>query len=321
MFYLKTRDSTGALNGIQVAKMKNKLGTRQLPTAELLLSGTEARLVGAEGRGIATIANMLTISRLQDPLIWQPLGFCTSPLKMSWYRSMLSELMAPLKVMVIIWGAWAGSMLPGTLVPSGEQKQSGSWHWERSQSGARFGSWSTVQAFSSEPSAQSGVSSQKSAFAMHSPFPHCSWPSGQTGSSVFRLGSARFALESLSQLSTFAFQLQVCPNMSKARPAGQRTAASLIVPARPALSHLTTSLQSPPSESAFSLKYSSERRSLQSSSGLRRSSSSSERADPRRAREARRKILRRRGSMMKEGCGDGHEGLPLCSDGARGSAD
>ena len=25
--------------------------------------------------------------------------------------------------------------------------------------------------------------------------------------------------------------------------------------------------------------------------------------------------------MMKEGCGDGHEGLPLCSDGARGSAD
>jgi len=66
MFYLKTRDSTGALNGIQVAKMKNKLGTRQLPTAELLLSGTEARLVGAEGRGIATIANMLTISRLHN---------------------------------------------------------------------------------------------------------------------------------------------------------------------------------------------------------------------------------------------------------------
>ena len=31
-------------------------------------------------------------------------------------------------------------MLPGTLVPSGEQKQSGSWHWERSQSGALLGS-------------------------------------------------------------------------------------------------------------------------------------------------------------------------------------
>ena len=34
--------------------MKNKLGTRQLPTAELLLDGTEARLVrytGGEGGG------------------------------------------------------------------------------------------------------------------------------------------------------------------------------------------------------------------------------------------------------------------------------
>ena len=37
----------------------------------------------------------------------------------------------------------------------------------------------------------------------------------------------RNLLESLSQLSTFAFQLQVCPKMSNARPAGQRTAASL----------------------------------------------------------------------------------------------
>ena len=53
---------------------------------------------------------------------------------------MLSLLTAPLKVMVIICGTWAGSILPGTLVPSGEQKQSGNWHWPRSQSGALFGS-------------------------------------------------------------------------------------------------------------------------------------------------------------------------------------
>ncbi len=31
------------------------------------------------------------------------------------------------------------------LVPSGEQKQSGSWHWDRSQVGARFGSWGYTQ--------------------------------------------------------------------------------------------------------------------------------------------------------------------------------
>ena len=44
--------------------MKNKLGTRQLPTAELLLDGTEAVLVGEESRGIANISSMLTITRL-----------------------------------------------------------------------------------------------------------------------------------------------------------------------------------------------------------------------------------------------------------------
>jgi len=68
MFYLKTRDETGTLNNIQVVKMKNKLGTRQLPTAELLLDGTEARLVGEEGRGIASITSMLTITRLHNTL-------------------------------------------------------------------------------------------------------------------------------------------------------------------------------------------------------------------------------------------------------------
>ena len=50
--------------------------------------------------------------------------------------------------------------------------------------------------------------------------------------------SLKYSLESLSQLSTFDFQSQVCLSMSKARPAGQRTAARRMVPARPALSHL-----------------------------------------------------------------------------------
>ena len=48
--------------------MKNKLGTRQLPTAELLLDGCEARLMGEEGRGVANISNMLTITRLHNTL-------------------------------------------------------------------------------------------------------------------------------------------------------------------------------------------------------------------------------------------------------------
>ena len=47
-------------------KMKNKLGTRQLPTAELLLDGVSARLVGEAGRGVAAISTMLSITRLHN---------------------------------------------------------------------------------------------------------------------------------------------------------------------------------------------------------------------------------------------------------------
>jgi alkylation response protein AidB-like acyl-CoA dehydrogenase len=39
------RNKDGKLNGIQVQKLKNKLGTRQLPTAELLLDGVTAHKV------------------------------------------------------------------------------------------------------------------------------------------------------------------------------------------------------------------------------------------------------------------------------------
>jgi len=66
MFFLKTRKDDGSLNNIEVVKMKNKLGTRQLPTAELLLDGVDAELVSQPGRGIASISSMLTITRLHN---------------------------------------------------------------------------------------------------------------------------------------------------------------------------------------------------------------------------------------------------------------
>ena len=66
MFYLKTRKSDGSLNNIEVMKMKNKLGTRQLPTAELLLDGVDAEIVSEPGRGVASISGMLTITRLHN---------------------------------------------------------------------------------------------------------------------------------------------------------------------------------------------------------------------------------------------------------------
>lgn len=69
MFYLQTfGEQTNELNGISVVKLKNKLGTRQLPTAELLLDGTLAYKMSDEGRGVAAIADMLQITRLHNSI-------------------------------------------------------------------------------------------------------------------------------------------------------------------------------------------------------------------------------------------------------------
>ena len=54
------------LNGIRIQRLKSKLGTRALPTAELELRGTRAWLVGEEGRGVKVIAGMLNVTRLHN---------------------------------------------------------------------------------------------------------------------------------------------------------------------------------------------------------------------------------------------------------------
>jgi alkylation response protein AidB-like acyl-CoA dehydrogenase len=66
LFYAKMRDpeSSNGLNGIRLHRLKNKLGTRALPTAELELDGMKATLVGPMGRGVAQMATMLNLSRL-----------------------------------------------------------------------------------------------------------------------------------------------------------------------------------------------------------------------------------------------------------------
>lgn len=47
-------------------RLKDKLGTRQLPTAELLLDGSIAYKLSEEGRGIATISHMLNMTRIHN---------------------------------------------------------------------------------------------------------------------------------------------------------------------------------------------------------------------------------------------------------------
>ncbi|KHJ95971.1 acyl-CoA dehydrogenase, middle domain protein [Oesophagostomum dentatum] len=66
LFLLRIRNAGGQLNGIQMIRLKNKFGTKQLPTAELLLDGTVAHCVGEPGRGVANISNMLNITRIHN---------------------------------------------------------------------------------------------------------------------------------------------------------------------------------------------------------------------------------------------------------------
>ncbi|XP_053332439.1 acyl-CoA dehydrogenase family member 11-like isoform X1 [Clarias gariepinus] len=66
LFCAEVWDSEGRTNGVEIQRLKDKLGTRQVPTAELLLDGTRARLLSEEGRGVASIANMLTLTRIYN---------------------------------------------------------------------------------------------------------------------------------------------------------------------------------------------------------------------------------------------------------------
>ncbi len=60
------RDEHRQLQGIRVERLKDKLGTRALPTAELTLDGLPATLLGQPGRGVARIATMLNITRFYN---------------------------------------------------------------------------------------------------------------------------------------------------------------------------------------------------------------------------------------------------------------
>jgi putative acyl-CoA dehydrogenase len=54
------------LNKIQIHRLKDKLGTKALPTAELNLEGTPARIIGGEGEGVKKIASVLNITRIYN---------------------------------------------------------------------------------------------------------------------------------------------------------------------------------------------------------------------------------------------------------------
>jgi alkylation response protein AidB-like acyl-CoA dehydrogenase len=68
LFYLETRNTDGRLNGITIRRLKDKLGTKALPTAELELEGTRALRVGDVGRGVPGIATLINVTRLHNAI-------------------------------------------------------------------------------------------------------------------------------------------------------------------------------------------------------------------------------------------------------------
>jgi alkylation response protein AidB-like acyl-CoA dehydrogenase len=55
-----------ATNGVRIHRLKTKMGTKELPTAELELENVRAHLVGPLDRGIATIALLLNVTRTHN---------------------------------------------------------------------------------------------------------------------------------------------------------------------------------------------------------------------------------------------------------------
>jgi putative acyl-CoA dehydrogenase len=66
VFLVQLRDDDGALRGIRVNRLKDKLGTRALPTAELTLEGTCGHLIGGPGRGVRKISSLFNVTRVYN---------------------------------------------------------------------------------------------------------------------------------------------------------------------------------------------------------------------------------------------------------------
>lgn len=66
LFCLEVRDDNGRLNGIRIDRLKDKLGTRALPTAEITLDGARAEMIGEVGAGVPNIATVLNLTRLYN---------------------------------------------------------------------------------------------------------------------------------------------------------------------------------------------------------------------------------------------------------------
>ena len=63
-FFVPRWTADGERNAIRIQRLKDKLGNRSNASSEVEFDGTEAHLVGEQGRGVATIIDMVNATRL-----------------------------------------------------------------------------------------------------------------------------------------------------------------------------------------------------------------------------------------------------------------
>ncbi|KAI8348983.1 acyl-CoA-dehydrogenase protein [Mortierella sp. GBAus27b] len=64
LYLARVRNDDGKLNGVRIHRLKDKVGTKALPTAELQLEDMVAHQVGATYKGVKNIASILNITRM-----------------------------------------------------------------------------------------------------------------------------------------------------------------------------------------------------------------------------------------------------------------
>lgn len=65
LFWARVKNEDGSLNGVRIIRLKDKFGTKSIPTAELELTGMKnAVMIGKEGEGVKVISEVLNITRV-----------------------------------------------------------------------------------------------------------------------------------------------------------------------------------------------------------------------------------------------------------------
>ncbi|KAL1898747.1 hypothetical protein Cpir12675_001750 [Ceratocystis pirilliformis] len=68
MHRVNSASLSAEINGVRISRLRNKMGTCPLPTAELKLDGMRGWLIGEEGRGAEEIAVILNITRVHSAI-------------------------------------------------------------------------------------------------------------------------------------------------------------------------------------------------------------------------------------------------------------